>query len=75
MKEKNKNLDQHFTHPIEEVLNNVVGQASPPESLKDEIFNSLDSIQLISDVTDLFTTKFVISNAYMLGESTDLEDD
>jgi len=35
----------------------------PPENLKDEVFTSLETLQLIADVIDLFTSQFVLSEA------------
>ena len=38
----------------------------PPEGLKQEVFNSLETLQLIADVIDLFTSQFVLSESDML---------
>ena len=35
----------------------------PPEELKEEVFNSLKTLQLVADVIDLFTLQFVLSEA------------
>lgn len=34
-----------------------------PQGLKQEVFNSLETLQLIADVIDLFTFQFVMSEA------------
>ncbi len=47
-----------------------------PQGLKQEVFNSLETLQLIADIIDLFTFQFVMSEAEftnMLGAS--LRDD
>jgi len=38
----------------------------PPEGLKEEVFNSLETLQLIADVIDLFTSQFVLSESEMM---------
>lgn len=38
----------------------------PPEDLKEEVFNSLETLQLIADVIDLFTSQFVLSESEMV---------
>jgi len=38
----------------------------PPEDLKEEVFNSLETLQLIADVIDLFTSQFVLSESEMM---------
>lgn len=43
-----------------------------PQGLKQEVFNSLETLQLIADIIDLFTFQFVMSEAEftnMLGAS------
>ncbi len=38
----------------------------PPEGLREEVFNSLETLQLIADVIDLFTSQFVLSESEMM---------
>jgi len=38
----------------------------PPEDLKAEVFSSLETLQLIADVIDLFTSQFVLSESEMM---------
>jgi len=37
--------------------------AMPPEGLKEEVFTSLETLQLIADVLDIFTSQFIMSEA------------
>lgn len=37
--------------------------AMPPDGLKQEVFTSLETLQLIADVLDLFTSQFIMSEA------------
>lgn len=66
MKVGNKNANNHENDPIGIVLHHLVDQTEPPAGLEEEIFSSLNSIQMISEIADLFTTKFVNSKAIMM---------
>lgn len=37
--------------------------AMPPDGLREEVFTSLQTLQLIADVLDLFTSQFIMSEA------------
>ncbi len=63
-----KNLTRHFKQ-LE--AKNV----SPPDELKDEVFNSLDTLNLVGDFLDLFTAKFAASNISILDAMTTKQDD
>jgi len=40
--------------------------SAPPEVLKEEVFTSLKTLQLIADVIDLFTSQFILSESDMV---------
>ncbi|MFT5885162.1 MAG: hypothetical protein ACI9IP_001622 [Arcticibacterium sp.] len=42
---------------LEEFLKNIKGEQAPVE-LKKEVFKSLDSMEVVIDIFDLFTAKF-----------------
>lgn len=64
-------------------MNDIFGQLQPPEphlpdGFEKEVFASLETMQLIADVIDLFTSQFIQSEAEltnMLGGSFYDEDD
>ena len=41
-------------------------ESSPPDDLQDEVFNSLDTLNLFGDFLDLFTAKFAATNIDMV---------
>lgn len=44
-----------------------------PESLKKEVFNTLDALNLFADIADLFTTKFTLTELEAFGIPTESE--
>ena len=55
---------------LQKQLEKLFQEAEPdgalPESLKKEVFDTLDTIQLVADVADLFTVKFTKSESQLL---------
>lgn len=56
------NLMQQF-HEME-------SQVSPPPELKEEVFSTLDTLDLLVDIADLFTVKFTETEATILEAMT-----
>lgn len=44
----------------------ILNETAPPE-IKKEVMRTLDLLELVGDVTDLFTDKFVKANTSFLG--------
>lgn len=59
MKEKNQNQEKT---PLQRHLEQLFEQMKPdenaPKAIKDEVFSTIETIELVSDITDLFTGKF-----------------
>jgi len=66
----NKDPNQEGHSPIQKHLEEQFGQMRPeapiPEELKEEVFNSLDTLHLVADIIDLFTVKFTQSESEFL---------
>lgn len=43
---------------LEEQFGQIRPQESPPEDLKEEVFDTLDTLLFMADLADLFTVKF-----------------
>ncbi len=54
-------------HHLSEQFQKVQAKEPAPEELKKSVFDTLDSLQLIADVADLFTVKFAKSESSMVG--------
>lgn len=50
---------------LEDQLKNWSEGTQAPSELKDEVFNTLDTLSLLGDVADLFTMKFSQSEAIL----------
>ncbi len=61
--EKAKELRHHLSAQFQQVR----AKEQAPEELKKSVFDTLDSLQLIADVADLFTVKFAMSESSMVG--------
>lgn len=74
-------FSEENNNPFQDKLQDMFADFGPedaaPEELKKEVFKTLDSINLVADMIDLFTAKFTISEAGLLDitqakwESTD----
>jgi len=51
---------------LEEQFQQLGSDQKVPEDLKEEVFGTLDSLNLFGDVLDLFTTKFSKSEANLI---------
>lgn len=51
---------------LEEQFGQMRSSEPVPEQLKEEVFNSLDTILLVADVVDLFTVKFTQTESEFL---------
>ncbi|MFT4759872.1 MAG: hypothetical protein ACI9XO_003649 [Paraglaciecola sp.] len=54
MKDEKSDIQKH----LEEKFKAMLPKEDAPEELKKEVFQTLDTLNLIGDVADLFTTKF-----------------
>lgn len=61
-KEDNNKIRQN----LEEQFKNLLPAEDAPLELKEEVFNTLDTLSLVGDIVDLFTTKFSESEATFL---------
>lgn len=43
---------------LEEQFKNLLPDDGAPEQIKDEVFNTIDTLTFIGDLADLFTAKF-----------------
>ena len=53
-KEDNNKIRQN----LEEQFKSLLPTEDAPLELKEEVFNTLDTLSLVGDIVDLFTTKF-----------------
>ncbi len=69
---------KHDTNPIKKNLEDMFKQLIPdenaPEELKKEVFQTLDTLNLLGDLADLFTAKFSKTEAVFLGLMQDNEE-
>ena len=69
--EKDKNsAEQNLTLQFKKLGDKTT---TPPEELKEEVFNSLDSLTLLGDFMDLFTSKFAATNMKIVEAISDEE--
>mgnify|MGYP000294407873 CR=1 FL=1 len=70
MKPKKNDIHQH----LEEKFKALAPKKDAPEALKKEVFQTLDTLNLIGDITDLFTAKFTQTEAsfFRLNESEEI---
>lgn len=67
MKDKNipDNKDTLQIH-LEEQFQNLKGKGTLPAKVEKDVFNTLDTFNLIVDITDLFTVKFTKAESEFL---------
>jgi len=51
---------------LQRELEQFAGDEVPPEVLKKNVFDTLDTLEMVGNFTDLFTVKFVKSEADLL---------
>jgi len=61
-KEDNNKIRQN----LEEQFKSLLPTEDAPLELKEEVFNTLDTLSLVGDIVDLFTTKFSESEVAFL---------
>ena len=62
---KNKEANK-IRENLEEKFKQLLPDDNAPEELKEEVFNTLDTFNLMGDIVDLFTTKFSQSESHLL---------
>lgn len=63
LKEKAEELRNHLS----EQFHQLQPKEPAPQELKKNVFDTLDTLQLMADVADLFTVKFAKANTRMVG--------
>ena len=53
-----KNEDNKIRENLEEKFKQLLPDDDAPEELKEEIFNTIDTLHFLGDLADLFTAKF-----------------
>jgi hypothetical protein len=73
MKNEKSDIQKH----LEEKFKALIPKEDAPEELKKEVFKTLDTLNLIGDIADLFTDKFTKTEAafFDLAEGEDDEDE
>lgn len=54
--------------PLADLLKLGQQNGEVPEDLKEEVFRSIDNIELSADIIDLFTFKYAYSEASLFGQ-------
>lgn len=74
--ENNRNTDREaeLDRILEAKFQGMAQDEEIPESLKKEVFNTLDTVEFLAEVVDLFAVKFPLANLKFLGESEDNKD-
>ena len=62
----NKNDQSEIHKNLEEQFQKLGADTEAPKDLKKEVFNTLDTLQLMGDIADLFTAKFTQSEAELM---------
>lgn len=55
---KNKEETNKIRQNLEAQFKGLLPKDDAPQELKEEVFNTIDTLSLIGDIVDLFTTKF-----------------
>lgn len=55
---QNKEEENKIRQNLEEQFKGLLPEEDAPQELKEEVFNTIDTLSLIGDIVDLFTTKF-----------------
>lgn len=56
---------------LEEKFGEFIDEKDVPTEIKNEVFNSLNTLALIGDLTDLFTIKFAKTNLNIIGPNSE----
>jgi len=56
-------MDNEIRNNLERQFKKLMPEDAPPEQLKEEIFQTLDSVNMIGDIAELFTSQFMQTNA------------
>lgn len=55
---QNKEETNKIRQNLEAQFKSLLPNDNAPQELKEEVFNTIDTLSLIGDIVDLFTTKF-----------------
>ncbi|GJM35374.1 MAG: hypothetical protein DHS20C18_43750 [Saprospiraceae bacterium] len=58
--------DNKIKANLEEQFKQLIPDENAPEELKKEVFNTIDTLNLLGDIADLFTSKFTQTKATFL---------
>lgn len=67
MKNEKSDVQRH----LEEKFREMLPKEDAPEDLKKEVFQTLDTLNLIGDIADLFTAKFTKTEAAFFDLTSD----
>ena len=62
------NIEAEFDRILQAKFQELLPEVQIPENLQKEVFNTLDSIEFIAEVIDLFTIKFPLVNLKYLDD-------
>lgn len=68
------NDDNEIRANLEEKFRQLLSDDVPPEEMKEEVFDTLDTLTLIGDIVDLFTAKFGQTENELLDLFQELDD-
>ena len=60
-------MDNEIRNNLEKQFKKLIPEDAPPEQLKEEIFQTLDTVNVIGDIADLFTFQFMQTSAKLIG--------
>ena len=73
--ENNKQKKTEIQENLEEQFQKLGSEEKAPEGLKKEVFNTLDTLQLLGDFADLFTAKFTETEATVIDIVSDPDEE
>ena len=68
MNKKQNNRKPNIQLHLETLFQATEPEENAPVELEKEVFSTLESLQLVADIVDLFTVKFVQTNVEVLGQ-------
>lgn len=67
----NKSNPNQVSDFLEAQFNELANGTAAPSELQEEVFNTLDTLSLLGDVTELFTLNFAMSEAIVIEAAVD----
>lgn len=66
---KAENPEVEFDRIMQAKFQGLLPEEDIPANLRQEVFNTLDTVELMAEVVDLFAVKFPMANLKYLGEN------